>query len=103
MTRAFQPLANVLMMLAKNLNGFLNFEITRWVTFRVLKKILFNNSRASKSFPSHDTLTNYIVNFYHVIGHVMFEINLVRFSTYTVISHLGTYVLQVVNSFLIKI
>ena len=79
MTRAFQPLANVLMMVAKNLNGFLNFEITRWVTFRVLKKILFNNSRASKSFPSHDTLTNYIVNFYHVIGHVMFEINLVRF------------------------
>ena len=102
MTRAFQPLANVLMMLAKNLNGFLNFEITRWVTFRVLKKILFNNSRASKSFPSHDTLTNYIVNFYHVIGHVMFEIWSV-FSTYTVISHFGTYVLQVVNSFLIKI
>ena len=60
-------LVDVILMILKNLDGFLNFEITRWVTLRDLKII--------QSFLGH-TLTNYIISDYHVIhnGHVIFHV-----------------------------
>ena len=64
------PLVNVLVIVSKNLNGFLNFEITRWVTFRVLKKILFNRLKITRP-----TLANYEIRLSHVIyGHVIYDV-----------------------------